>query len=254
MTVRTRRRRLTLAPKPWRTSSDGEAGSACKGSWSPRTPTAEAPEECASRPAVLLLRRHSAPATFSPTEERIEWADAGSRFWALSTEESSDEEDGEVEEKESLGSEGNGKFFRAAVYAGFSLDELKKAEAQAATGVSLVFNSANVGAGQVKHPRTLARRVVDAVADWRGKHVKGWKGPLPPVRTSPTMSLGDIRVSGSRSGNGKGQKPTLAEFCEGQISPELRTDSPAVEKTKTDLDSNLNVPSGWCRFGLMGLK
>ncbi|XP_039848630.1 uncharacterized protein LOC120707709 [Panicum virgatum] len=52
----------------------------------------EVPPVSSSPEAFALARRHSAPDLFSPTEVRVRWAGEGSRFWALASGESSDEE------------------------------------------------------------------------------------------------------------------------------------------------------------------
>ncbi|CAO2148657.1 unnamed protein product [Urochloa humidicola] len=178
----------------------------------------------------------------SPTVKCMPWNGAGSRFWALSTEESSDDEDEEVtmEGEKTPNPGGDARFFRDATFAGFSVDELKRAEIMAASGASPTFCSVDAGGGQAKRPRTLARRIVDAVAERRT--LKKWKGPLPQARSSPPLSLGDIWVKDARSGRNKRQSFRFGDLGETQKSP-ASFPAPEGGKRRSDLDPVSNFES-----------
>lgn len=129
-------------------------------------------------------------------------ARSGSRFWLLADGESSDEEE-VVDSKMSPTSEGESVdgFVCDAVRAGFSVGELQRAEVLATDIVSPRFGSVGVVAN-VTHSRTLARRIVDAVAERRAPEIKPWRGPLPKPRPPSRMSLGDIWVKDLRAVGG----------------------------------------------------
>ncbi|KAF8686225.1 hypothetical protein HU200_043607 [Digitaria exilis] len=145
-------------------------------------------------------RRHSAPFIFSPPSLtcKSRCAERGSRFWPLANEVSSDEEEMDSKGGSVLDSDSDSEFVGDALMAGFSTDDLRRAEALATNVVSPSFGSVGCGAGQIKHPRTLARRIVDAVAERRSPGVKPWHGPLPKRRSSPSLTLGDALVKDVR--------------------------------------------------------
>ncbi|RLN23396.1 hypothetical protein C2845_PM07G35170 [Panicum miliaceum] len=148
-------------------------------------------------------RRHSAPLIFPSPDplHGVRPGTSGSRFWALSGEESSEEEESAGEEASHASGESisSSDFIRDALLAGFSVDEVRGAEALATNGISPRFGSVSGGAGHAKHHRFLAQRIVDAVAERRSPAVKPWRGPLPKRRISPSLSLGDIPVTDRRS-------------------------------------------------------
>lgn len=152
--------------------------------------------------AVRLGRRHSAPSIYlSPDPlHGVRPEGSGSRFWILQEEEDSDDEgagepDFPMPASESGESIPDAEILRDAMRAGYSIDEVRRAEILATNEVPPGFVSVDRGAGHVSHPRLLAQRVVDAVADLRSPSVKPWKGPLPKRRVSPRLSLGDIWVT-----------------------------------------------------------
>jgi hypothetical protein len=122
------RRRLTLAVSPDLQEVGEELPSSPTASEELSAVTEEEPSELSvsSSAGFALARRHSALDIFSPTESRVRWVGEGSRFWALASGESSDEE-GEEDGKGSPESGGDGKFFRDTLLSGFSIDELKRA-------------------------------------------------------------------------------------------------------------------------------
>ena len=143
---RRRRRRLTLAVNPELQGAGEEM---------PLSPTAmekllamaeEAPSVSSSLEGFALVRRHSAPVLLLPTEARVRWTGEGSHFWALASGEGSEEES-EDDGKGSPESGRDGKFVRDALFSGFSIDELKRAEALSLEVQSPVFGSANCRAG-----------------------------------------------------------------------------------------------------------
>lgn len=91
--------------------------------------------------------------------------------------------------------------------------------------------------------------MVNAVANRRSMKDKPWWGPLPPARSSPTMSLGDIWVTDSRSG-GSGPSWRLSDFSGLHRSSESVRLS-AVEKTMSQSqDSDVDDLSGmWWEDG-----
>lgn len=107
-----------------------------------------------------------------------------------------------------------------------------------------MFGSTYCGAGQVKQPRTLARRVVDAVAERRAVKCKPWKGPLPLATSSPSLSLGDIWVTDSRSHGGKETRKRLSDFSGAQMLS-VAVESPALRETKCfDPDAEFEFRNG----------
>lgn len=171
----------------------------------------------------------------------MRWVGEGSHFWALASGKSSDEE-GEEDGKGSPESGGDGKFFRDTLLSGFSIDELKRAEVLSVEVQSPVFGSAGCGAGHANHPRTLARRVVDAVAEQRAQKSKSWKGPSPLARSSPALSLDDIVVKDSHLHGAKGTRKSLLEFCGAQHA-QVAVGSPSSGKktAMSDLDVDFEI-------------
>ncbi|RLN34226.1 hypothetical protein C2845_PM03G30090 [Panicum miliaceum] len=150
-----------------------------------------------------LRRRHSAAVLLSSPDllHGLRPENSGSRFWALRDDESSDEEASREDGDSYVSGESitDSEFMRDAVLAGYSVDEIRQAEALSTNAVSPSFGSVSCDADQVKHRRSLAQRIVDAVAERRPPAVKPWKGPLPKRRISPKLSLGDILVRDCRS-------------------------------------------------------
>jgi hypothetical protein len=133
-----------------------------------------------------LKRRHSAP--YLTTLEQFVGAEKpwrGSRFWVLGDDDNGDSDDedikkeGEDPDEDAYNSER--EFIRDATRVGFSVDDLIRAESLLTKNFhSPKFASADRGTGHVSHPRSLASRITEAVADLRFQRtVKTWKGPLP---------------------------------------------------------------------------
>lgn len=151
----------------------------------------------------------------------------GSRFWPLEGEVSVEEE-GDEEGGESPDSLGDEDFFQDAIRAGFSVDELMRAEALAANA-SPKFASAHGVTGHARHVRRLTTRVVDAVAELRVPCGK-WQGPLPKPRITPRMSLGDVWVTDQRSGDRGSARRLLAEL-ESEARAPLKNGGPAAPES-----------------------
>ena len=146
-----------------------------------------------SRGSVVLgslKRRHSAP--YLSTLEQFVGAEKpwrGSRFWALEDDDNGESDDdvikkeGEDPDEEAYNSES--EFIRDATRVGFSVDDLIRAESLLTENFqSPKFASVDRGAGHVSHPRPLASRITEAVADLRFQRTgKTWKGPLPKPRS-----------------------------------------------------------------------
>jgi len=129
-----------------------------------------------SRGSVVLgslKRRHSAP--YLSTLEQFVGAEKpwrGSRFWALEDDDNGESDDdvikkeGEDPDEEAYNSES--EFIRDATRVGFSVDDLIRAESLLTENFqSPKFASVDRGAGHVSHPRPLASRITEAVADLR---------------------------------------------------------------------------------------
>ena len=120
-----------------------------------------------------LKRRHSAP--YLSTLEQFVGAEKplrGSRFWALEDDDNGESDDdvikkeGEDPDEEAYNSER--EFIRDATRVGFSVDNLIRAESLLTENFhSPKFASVDRGAGHVCHPRPLASRITEAVADLR---------------------------------------------------------------------------------------
>ncbi|KAF8762277.1 hypothetical protein HU200_009665 [Digitaria exilis] len=151
----------------------------------------------------------------------------GSRFWPLEGEVSLEEE-GDEEGGESPDSLGDEDFFQDAIRAGFSVDELMRAEALAANA-SPKFASAHGVTGHARHVRRLTTRVVDAVAELRVPCGK-WQGPLPKPRITPRMSLGDVWVTDQRSGDRGSARRLLAEL-ESEARASFKNGGPAAPES-----------------------
>jgi len=119
----------------------------------------------------------------SLTGARRAWE--GSRFWALGD----DSNDNNSKQKDDESREGsydsNKDFLRDAISTGFSLDDVLRAETLLVENFhSRKFSSVDRGAGHTSHPRPLASRIMEAVADLQTQGtMKPWKGPLPKKRS-----------------------------------------------------------------------
>lgn len=154
--------------------------------------------------AKNMARRHSAPDLISDSVQLTgaskSWK--GSRFWALEDDSDRQVEGAKQREEdpnlESYDSER--EFINDATQAGFSLDELIRAETLLTENFqSPKFTSVDRGGGHIRHPRPLASRITEAVADLRlQRDEKPWKGPLPKIRAHHYRQLGDVRVKDLR--------------------------------------------------------
>lgn len=109
----------------------------------------------------------------------------GSRFWAISEEEDSDE----ASETESTESEVNSitstELLQEAKEAGFTMSDIEKAV--------LELRSPSPGSKKsntVKWEGSVAKRIIDTLVE-RRTSCKPWQGRLPPPRVSPLRTLGD---------------------------------------------------------------
>lgn len=169
-----------------------------------------------------LSRRHSAPDLISISVHvaGLGKPRRGSRFWTLQddTFENSDEEDVRLKKCISPGRESydsEKEFIVEATQAGFSLDELIRAEALLTENFqSPKFASVDRGAGHARQPRPLASRITEAVADLRmRKDENRWKRPLPRPRTPKHRQLGDIMVKDIRQSSTFNAAKSLEDFC-----------------------------------------
>lgn len=167
------RRRLTLAVSPEELGEEDEVV------WSTGSPAA------ATQP-------QSSSGSCSGTWERRSESWKGSRFWALGGDASSDEEEdcAEVEGEIAVGSP-------EQVSSGKHELSMDRRVAFSATQKVARLNSVCVaGAPEQKLFSGTGK------LDRRSSQSKGWKGPLPPVRSSPKLSLGDIWAMDVRAGKG----------------------------------------------------
>jgi len=135
-----------------------------------------------------------------------------SKFWDRDMASSDDEE--EVADSRSM--ESTEALVRDAIAEGFCLDDLKSAEVALVNDIpSPNFGSADRGDGHVPHPRSLASRIIKAVAGRRTNNTKPWHGPLPKLRCSSPKKLGDIEVKCSRTCRAAGPRIRLGELFPG---------------------------------------
>jgi hypothetical protein len=105
----------------------------------------------------------------------------GSRFWALQDDSNEDSDDEGVKQKEEDPSresyDSEREFINDATQAGFSLDELIRAETLLTENFhSPKFASIDRGAGHIRHPWPLASWITEAVVDLRlQRDEKQWK-------------------------------------------------------------------------------
>lgn len=120
--------------------------------------------------------------------------------------------DGELDTKEDSSER---KFIRDALHVGFLVDELIRAETLLLENVqSPVFASVDRGAGHISHPRPLASRITEAVADLRlKKSRKSWKGSLPKLLSPLCLRLRDAIVKDLTHPNSLGKANSLSELC-----------------------------------------
>ena len=158
--------------------------------------------------------RHSAPTKVGPGAPKLNFAlgCTGSKFWAITDELSSDEdEDGVVDD----GLVPTRVFIHGALTAGYSIDDVLTAEAQLEAvkvpSPEVRSNPCNAG----KRGGRLAGRLVADVArrldSGCGKpYGKPWKGPLPRRRVSPSITLGDVMPKATKAGSVRGLAPVSA--------------------------------------------
>jgi hypothetical protein len=167
-----------------------------------------------------LKRRHSAPylTNSEPLDGEIgPWK--GSKFWVLDNETSEDSEDDGFKEEDRVHEEedyrSEKEFIRDATQVGFSVDDLLRAESLLTENFnSPKFASVDRGAGHVRHPRPLASRITEAVADLRFLRTeKSWKGPLPKPRSLQLRQVGDILIKDLRKFNSPRTAKSLKDLC-----------------------------------------
>lgn len=126
--------------------------------------------------------------------------------------EANERKDGELEEDE-WGSER--EFIRDASHAGFSVHELIRAETLSLENFqSLKFASLDRGAEHVTHPRPLASKITEAVADIRLKRSgKPWRGPLPKARSPYSRQPGQVSVKDLRHSKSGGAAKSSRDLC-----------------------------------------
>lgn len=168
-----------------------------------------------------LKRRHLAP-YISATSELLGGADGswrGSKFWVLGDDSYEDCRDicsiqkGESKE-DSYNSDKD--LMRDAIRSGFLVDDVLRAEALLKENFhSPKFASVERGTGHIRHPRPMASRITEAVADLRlKKNRKPWWGPLPKSRSLQNRQLGDLPVKDLRSSGPDGTVKSLRDLCD----------------------------------------
>jgi hypothetical protein len=167
-----------------------------------------------------LKRRHSAPyLTNSETlaGEVRPWR--GSKFWALDNEGSEDSDDDDFKKEDRDPDEedyrSEKEFLRDATQVGFSVDDLLRAETLLTENFQTPkFASVDRGAGHVRHPRPLASRITETVADLRFQKIeKPWKGPLPKPRSPQLRQIGDVVINDLRMSNSPKTAKSLRDLC-----------------------------------------
>jgi hypothetical protein len=217
-----RRRRLTLAPRPWAAVHHGEtatkvcpaffAGSGGSDDVWGRT---DGERSATSGPCLSVG---------STSELRSEFARVtnGSRFWVLDDEVCSD---GETNVGEVLVSSGDSQ---CASSRRSGSDQVPPEAA-----VSPCSLGAAVSSGATTERRSCGRRERALQAtpmQQRSKAGQPWKGPLPPRRSVQVRSLGDLWVEDRRSGRGD-SRARLAEWLEGEDGKLPAGASPEAEGT-----------------------
>jgi hypothetical protein len=220
-----RRRRLTLAPRPWaserrreqeeKVSSTLFADSGRSGGGTTTTGDevgTEYGEGWAS----------SSVGSSSDIRSEFKRVANGSRFWALADDVCSDEEPFTDDVLHSVGETSSNLSRVLCSGLGASMaDETQlcaRVETLDVSKLECVFSSRKA---QSRHPKSMQRR---------SKACRPWKGPLPPARAVQGRSLGDLWVEDRRFGK-SGARSKLSEFVEGECSsPPLLVEPPEVEK------------------------
>lgn len=165
-------------------------------------------------------RWHSAPSKVGPTTPKVDLRPrfSGSRFWALSEELSSDEED-DIHEAES-GLLPTEEFLHDALAAGYTVDDVLMAEAQL---LAIDVPSPEVCSISGFAGRRVGRLASRLVQDIARQQATGnlWRGPLPARRSSPRLTLADAMAKavvvspasawhGSQGGSQMSSSPAVA--------------------------------------------
>jgi hypothetical protein len=217
-----RRRRLTLAPRPWAAARHGEtAAKVCPVFFADSGGSDDVWGETDGERSATSGPCSSVGST---SELRSEFARVtnGSPFWVLDDEVGSDEE---TNVGELLGSGGDS---RCASSWGSGSDQVPPKAA-----VSPCSVGAAVSDGATTERRSCGRRerALQATAmQRRSKAGRPWKGPLPPRRSVQVRSLGDLWVEDRRSGRGA-SRARLAEWLEGEGGELPAGASPEAEET-----------------------
>jgi hypothetical protein len=220
--VGARRRRLTLAPRPWTAARHGEtAPKVCTSVFAGSGGSDDAWGEVDGERSAVSEPCSSVGST---SELRSEFARVtnSSRFWVLGDEDCSD---GDSILGELLVSGGDS---RCASPRGSAADLV-----QPEAAVSLCSVGAAVSNSAMTERLSCARRerVLQATPlQRRSKAGRPWMGPLPPRRSLQVRSLGDLWVEDRRSGRGA-SRARLAEWLEGEGEMLPAGASPEAEET-----------------------
>jgi len=208
-----------------------------------------------------LKRRHLASYLTNSEPLAREIGRKGSKFWVLNSDTSEDSDDDGFKEEDRVPEEedyrSEKEFIRDAAQVGFLVDDLLRAESL----LTEIFNSpkfASVdrGAGHARHPRPLASRITEAVADLRFLRMKkSWKGPLPKPRSLQLRQVGDILIKDLRKFNSPRTTKSLKDLC---LEKDIYSSSSKKEKKEGQIGSasvwgrSLDCPLGygWGRFSV----
>jgi hypothetical protein len=226
-----RRRRLTLAPRPWGSKALGEEEATV--SKFVYADSDKSGGETARSCGELSVEMCSSIGSSSDILMDFKQREKGSRFWALDDDVSSDEES----PPEELASSG----VVCGLSSSGSNDEEGVREASAVGEMLLTSSRSECSTRTEKssrvHPKLMPRRQ---------KSGKPWKGPLPPARQVQLKSLGDFWALDYRSGSG-GVPVKLAELQGKQCSSPPHKGSPALEqpvrvRLDPDVDFEFRIP------------
>jgi hypothetical protein len=205
--VGARRRRLTLAPRPWAEARHG--GTAPEVSAAVFADSGGSGAAWGEVDGERLAVSEPCSSVGSSSELRSEFAMVtnGSRFWVLDVEDCSD---GDSTQGELLVSGGDS---RCAAPRGSGGDMFLP---EAAASLCSVGVAASNDATAERRSYGQSERVLQAMpVRRRSKAGRPWRGPLPPRRSVQVRSLGDLWVEDRRSGRGV-SRARLAEWLEGE--------------------------------------
>jgi hypothetical protein len=234
-----RRRRLTLAPRPWVGSERGATPDEVSGVLLAGPTGIEGGTEAEKEVLGAVSWSSggcSSVGSSSTTKLDSERVTNGSRFWVLSESDDSDVEScsAVVPSPDASGGKVGGARCRTPATGGASPGSMDELAGAAALRKKLWCAGRS---GRTCHPELMHKS---------SRSGRPWKGPLPPARVPQARSLGDLWVVDRRSGS-KGSKARLvdllvnaSETAPPVVSPERKTEG--RRRDRSNFKSNVLVP------------